>query len=159
MSNFEGVIDDLIASKYRVIGATKSDKIDFKERVCKNILRYLKKEDNVEVIVSKHVNPGDSSYVSGSLLLEKYNIEIIIKVSTNCISAHAIYLGNEEKIKGKSKHLISFGGELVKSNMLNNQFCYFQEFLRVKTVEFMDELNKLCNYKFIEREFEKNIYF
>lgn len=113
----------------------------------------------MEVIISKHINPGDFSYASGSLLLEKYNIKITIEVSTNSISANAAYLGNEEKIKGKSKHLIKFGGELVKSNMINNQFSYFEEFLRVKTVEFIEELDKLCNYKFIEREFEKNIFF
>lgn len=157
--NFESSIEHLVVSKYRVAGATQSNKIEFKERICKNILRYLTKEDDVEVITSKKLKVSDTSEASGSLLVEKYNIKITIKVSTNSISAHAIYLGNEEKIKGKSKKLISFGGELVKSTMTSNQFGYFEEFLRVKTVEFIDELDKLCNCKLIDSEFEKNIRF
>lgn len=37
MNNFESKIEYLVTSKYRVAGATQSGKIDFKERVCKNI--------------------------------------------------------------------------------------------------------------------------
>lgn len=159
MNNFEEEIEYLIVSKYKVEGATQSCKEEFKKNVCKNILKYLKKEDDVEVTVSKSVDPGTPSSASGSLVLEKYNIKITIKVNTNCISAYAKYLGNEEKIKGREKHLISFRGELVKSNMVSNQFGYFKEFLQVKTVEFIYELHKECGYKLIEGEFDRNIFF
>lgn len=153
MSNFEKEIYELLRSDYNVAGATQSCKIDFKKEVCKNILKYLKNENDIEITSHESGKPGTTSWASGSLVLEKYNIKITIEVNTDYISVTAKYLGNEEKIKGKEKYLFRFSGKLAKSIMLNNRFESFQKFVIVKTVEFIYELDNECEYKLLREKY------
>ncbi|MBZ0314753.1 hypothetical protein K7185_20100 [Clostridium butyricum] len=159
MSDFESEIKYLVASQYGCAGATQSCKIEFKKNVCRELMKYLKKEDNVEIYTDEVGFPGTTSSARGRLILEEYNIEIVITVKTNSIGAFARYLGNESEIKDKEKHLIAFGGELVKGIMTSRQFENFESFLKVKVIEFIYELDKECNGKIINKKFDENIHF
>lgn len=171
MNKLEEEIEYLLDRQEAISLPAQTNTIEFKTEICRKILKHLTKKDYVEVILHESKKPFDGSSAEGSILLEKYNINIIIEITTHsediedrkyiipCISVRAKYLGNEEKIKENGELLFSVGGALAKSIIVSNQFGYFEEFIRVKTVEFIYKLDGKCEEKLIVNTNPyKNIY-
>lgn len=152
MNKFENKLYELmIYDENNRWGESKLCRIDFKEEVCKKILRYLTEED-IKVDRSEQTRPGEESYVTGNFILEKYKIEIRISVDTEFICAVAKYLG-EEEVNEKSRRLVSFKGEFSKKIILDGyHYETIGEILLVRTIEFIKDLNKSCNNKLIDNE-------
>lgn len=149
MSSFEKEIETIVSNDIiKGIGTSQANRIEFKEKACRYLMKELKGEDNVDIVLCKAENEfkGVTSEAKGTLILTKYNIEIQIEIGTGYIQTYATYIGNED-IKNKHKPLFRFDGEMTKQWLADKNFKVIKEFLKVKTIEFIYELDKECNGK------------